>query len=761
MERFGRLPKSFSRTKPGAIWLHAVSVGEVASAVPLLGELRATFPKVPLYLSVSTVAGRKTAERQAASLVDGLFYAPIDYASCVRRTLSNIRPALLIVLETEIWPNLYYETVRTGARLVVVNGRISNRTWPQYQAWRWFFHSVLQLPDLVLVQSAIDLERYRTLGVPAEKIAIGGNLKYDAACSANPISIPTYGAEHIWIAASTVGPNERGSIRRHFVDEDDLVLNAFTQLVTDFPKLLLILAPRQPARFPEVADKLESRGINFLRRSAVNGNLTLPGVLLLDTIGELTGLYHLAGVVFVGGSIAPRGGHNILEPAAAGVPIITGTHMNNFESIARDFAAANAFVQVNNEVELWSETRRILQEPGAALQMASRAKNLVEKSRGVSQAVVQRLQPFYYSACLRQPLSAGTRLLLTPLAFLWKVGGQIKRDRSEQRAASLLPVPVPVVSVGGMTIGGSGKTPFANYLAGILRQRGRSPAILTRGYRRRYPAEYLIFAPGAKVSPFFTGDEAQIFLRTANAPIGIGSKRYETAQILLRQFPQTDVILLDDGFQHALMARDVDIVLIDGLDPFGHEELVPLGRLREPLSSLERADIFVVTRASNDQRFAAIRHRLQQYNQRAPVFRTKLNARGWRDYCSLEALPSLEGKRVGAFCGLGNPQNFWDTLESLGLDVVFRWAFADHHSYKPVELSRIAHQARMHGAEILVTTEKDRINCPNRLEAAIHPLSLAWLEIDLELENESAFLKFLETRLKWTAPLETGAGERS
>ena len=761
MERFGRLPKSFSRTKPGAIWLHAVSVGEVASAVPLLGELRATFSKVPLYLSVSTVAGRKTAERQAASLVDGLFYAPIDYASCVRRTLSNIRPALLIVLETEIWPNLYYETVRTGARLVVVNGRISNRTWPQYQASRWFFHSVLQLPDLVLVQSAIDLERYRTLGVPAEKIAIGGNLKYDAACSANPISIPTYGAEQIWIAASTVGPNERGSIRRHFVDEDDLVLDAFTQLVTDFPKLLLILAPRQPARFPEVADKLESRGINFLRRSAANGNLTLPGVLLLDTIGELAGLYHLADVVFVGGSIAPRGGHNILEPAAAGVPIITGTHMNNFESIARDFAAANAFVQVKNGAELWSETRRILKEPAVALKMASQAKNLVEKSRGVSRAVVKRLQPCYYSACLRQPLSAGARFFLTPLAFLWRVGGQIKRDQSEQRAASLLPVPMPVVSVGGITVGGSGKTPFANYLAGILRHRGRSPAILTRGYRRRYPAEYLIFAPGAKVSPFFTGDEAQIFLRTGNAPIGIGAKRYETAQILLRQFPQTDVILLDDGFQHALMARDVDIVLIDGLDPFGHEELVPLGRLREPLSSLERADIFVVTRASNDERFEAIGRRLCEYNPQAPVFRTKLNARGWRDYCTLEALPSLEGKRVGAFCGLGNPQNFWETLESLGLDVVFRWAFDDHHSYKPVELSRIAQQARMHGAEILVTTEKDRINCPNRLEAAIHPLSLAWLEIDLELENESTFLKFLDTRLKWTAPLETGAGERS
>ena len=713
------------------------------------------FPGVPLYLSVSTVGGRKTAERQAAAIVDGLFYAPIDYASLVRRAINTIRPALLIVLETEIWPNLYFETVRTGACLVVVNGRISNRTWPQYQAWRWFFCPVLQLPDLVLVQSETDLERYHKLGVPLERLAVGGNLKYDAACSAVPASIPTFGAEKIWIAASTVGPNERGSIKRHFVDEDDLVLEAFEELTADYPKLLLILAPRQPDRFSEVAKKLEARGLSFLRRSRMKSNpneqLTLPGVLLLDTIGELAGLYPLGDVVFVGGSIAPRGGHNILEPAAAGAPVITGTHMHNFESIARDFQSAGAFVQVAGEVELWSELHRLLNDPQAASEMGQRARNLVENSRGVSRAIAQRVEPIFYSASLRHPRSVISRAFLRPLAFLWEQGGKIKRDRSEHHAASLLPLPVPVISVGGITIGGSGKTPFTNYLAGVLQKSGYSPAILTRGYKRRYPAEHLIFAPGAQVSPFFTGDEAQIFLRAANAPVGIGGRRYETARIVLRQYPQTDVMVLDDGFQHALILRDLDIVLIDGLDPFGQEELVPLGRLREPLSALERADVFVVTRASNDQRFEAISRRLLGYNAKAPVFRTKLNVRGWHDYATGEILPPLKGKKAGAFCGLGNPQNFWDTLESLGLETVFRWSFPDHHSYKPNELARITHQARMHGAEILVTTEKDRINCPSGLEKAIGPLSLAWLEIELELDNESAFLKFVISRLH-TAP---------
>jgi tetraacyldisaccharide 4'-kinase len=372
--------------------------------------------------------------------------------------------------------------------------------------------------------------------------------------------------------------------------------------------------------------------------------------------------------------------------------------------------------------------------------------------QGVSRSIAERLWPLYYSACLKVSRGRVTRALLAFLALFWKFGGTVKRSKSERRAASLLPLPTPVVSIGGINIGGSGKTPFTNFLAERLRARGYSPAILTRGYHRRFPAEHLVFPPGAKVSPALTGDEAQIFLRAAVAPIGIGAKRYETAKILLRQFPSTDVILLDDGFQHASIDRDFDAVVIDGLDPFGQDELVPLGRLREPLSTLHRADAFIVTRAENDFRFEAIRARLRQFNPLAPAFRTRLLARCWRDYRSGACIPNLDGHRVAAFCGLGNPQNFWGTLEALGLNVVFRWTFEDHHAYKPFELHRIADQARMHRAEILVTTEKDRINCPSHLETAIAPLSLAWLEIELELEEEAAFFQVLEQVLRRRRP---------
>jgi 3-deoxy-D-manno-octulosonic-acid transferase len=736
--------------------LHAVSVGEVASAIPLIRQLRADQPLVPFYLSTSTVAGRKAAVHQASSLVDGIFYAPLDYASFVRRVLRAIRPALVIVLETEIWPNLYSEVRCSGARLAIVNGRISARTWPQYQAWRWLFAPVLQLADEVLVQSAADFERYSWLGVIPQRLSIAGNLKYDAAAVPVPAKLPSFDAEHVWIAASTAGPNEAGSLTKHTVDEDDIVLSAFKELAREFPSILLILAPRQPARFDVVARKLEASGLSWRRRSAASGHsspdIALPGVLLLDTIGELASLYARAHVVFVGGSLAPRGGHNIIEPAIAGVPIVVGPHMQNFEAIAEDFIEQQAMVQIRSEHELPAAIRELLKNPRRASDLGRRALHLVLGRQGISRSIAARLWPLYHAAWLRTPRNGFMRALLGLLALVWKIGAVLQRSKAERRAASLLPLPVPAVSIGGITIGGSGKTPFTNYMAQRLRGAGYAPAILTRGYRRRFPAENLVLGPGAKASPRLTGDEAQIFLRAAVAPIGIGAKRYESAQILLRQFPSTGVLLLDDGFQHARIDRDFDIVVIDGLDPFGQDGLVPLGRLREPLSALGRADAFVVTRAENDLRFEAIRARLRGLNPAAPAFRTRLLARCWRDYRTGACIESLAGQRVAAFCALGNPQNFWRTLESLGLNVVFRWFFDDHHSYKPFELQRLAHQARMHGAKILVTTEKDRINCPNHLERAIAPLNLAWLEIDLELEDEPRFLEVLERVLRKRRP---------
>jgi tetraacyldisaccharide 4'-kinase len=635
---------------------------------------------------------------------------------------------------------------------VIVNGRISDRTWPRYLAWKEVFAPILQLPDLVLAQSETDRERYAQLGVFAERLRIEANLKYDAALSRGTTDITAFGAEQIWIAASTVGPNERGSIARHAIDEDDIVLKAFQALGREFPRLLLILAPRQRDRFDEVAAKLERAAIPFLRRTqAVNNpsaGLHLPGVLLLDTIGDLSRAYSLADVVFVGGSLAPRGGHNIVEPAAAGLPVVIGPNMQNFETIARDFLASDAVLRIQAQEDLAPAIRTLLLGRDRAQGLGERARELVLRNQGIAGRIAETLRPLYYRGYTKRPRNLLSRCVLGALAWLWREGGVLKRRRSERYAASVDPLPVPVVSIGGVTIGGSGKTPFTTYLTSRLKERGYSPAILTRGYRRRSPAKSLVFAPGMKVPPAFTGDEAQIFLRDAAAPIGIGAERYDTAKVLIAAFPATNVLLLDDGFQHARLKRDVDIVVIDGLDPLGQEEIVPLGRLREPLSALERADALVVTRAESDDRYEAIKTRLREYNKESPIFRTRLIARHWRDSVTGQSMSQLPVRQVAAFCALGNPQNFWHTLEAIGLQVVFRWAFGDHHTYQPVELHRLVHQARAHGAEILVTTEKDRVNCPAKVDTLVAPLKLVWVEIDLELEDEDRFFALLDSKLR-------------
>jgi tetraacyldisaccharide 4'-kinase len=745
-ERLGFLPRSFKRTAPGSIWLHAVSAGEIATVVPLIQQIRAGDPRVAIFVSTTTLAGRSAADKRLRELADGVFFCPLDYPSCIRRALNAIKPSMVMILETEIWPSLYAESKRFGACLILVNARISSKSWPQYAAMKWFFAPVLRLADAVFPQSIADRDRYYQLGVAPAKLHTAGNLKYDASSTVPAAFLPAFDARQIWIAASTVGPGDSRHYK-HDVDEDDIVLDAFQKLSEGFPELLLILAPRQPARFEAVARKLRDRGISFVRRTAIQNqfhpSLRLPGVLLLDTIGELSGAFSMADVVFVGGSIAPRGGHNILEPAACGVPIVTGKHMENFEAIARDFAGGGALVQVESRDDLAPAISQLLHDTATAETMGRRAQQIIGQQQGAAERVMERVWPMYWAASMKVSPGILARLVLAPLAGLWEAGSLLKRRRDLARQQHL---PVPVISIGGITVGGAGKTPFTNYLTRCLRLRGYHPAVLTRGYRRATPAKNIIIPAGAGVSPALTGDEAQIFLRAGICPIGIGANRAETGRLLLEHFP-ADIFVLDDGFQHARLHRDIDIVMIDGLMPFGRGFLVPLGRLREPVEALGRADVLIVSRADHDPRFEHLRKELRRFNQVAPIFRVRTRPRQWRLYSKRQVVDDLPAKKVGAFCALGNPQAFWNTLDGIGLNVVFHWSFPDHHVYQQLELRRIASQALRAGAEMLVTTEKDRINFPRDFASSLAPLDVAWLEIENTVDDEEELLSWIESAL--------------
>src|SRR5581483_9576941 len=385
-ERLGSLPASYKRTAPGSIWLHAVSVGEVISSVRLVEELRKQNPAIPIYVSTATLAGRATAEQKLSGVVEGIFFAPIDYVFAVRRVLRRIRPAVLVVLETEIWPVLYRETKLAGCELLVINGRISDRAFPKYLRYRSFFRCALAWPDAIYVQSDQDRDRYIRAGAPPERVRVGGNLKYDAPEPGPPPAavldlIHRIAPAEIWIAASVMPGIDAAD-----VDEAAVVLDAFQQLANDHPKLLLILAPRKPERFDEVASAINSRNIPVLRRSRMGpgDTLQLPGILLLDTIGELASLFALGDVVFIGGTLPRRGGHNILEPASSARPIVIGPHMENFPAIAAEFRAASAVIEIGSPQELTPAVHNLLTDDSVRETYGSRAAELALAKRGVT-----------------------------------------------------------------------------------------------------------------------------------------------------------------------------------------------------------------------------------------------------------------------------------------------------------------------------------------------------------------------------------------
>jgi 3-deoxy-D-manno-octulosonic-acid transferase len=687
-ERFGFLPRHFARSSPGAVWLHAVSVGEVMSAIVLLRGLRESLPEAPLYVSVSTLAGRAMAEQKLAGLAEGVFFVPLDYCFAVRRVLRTLKPSVVAVMETEIWPNLWREASRSGARLVVVNGRISDKALPRYRRFAWFFRAPLALPHELLAQDAIAAERYRALGAGHARDA--GNLKFDFDPSAAHIApdlrafLDAHAAWPVVLAASTMPPAFEGD-----VDEDELIVDVYRRLAQKHPGLLLILVPRRPERFGAAAARLAAAGIPHVRRSAL-APLEKPGVLLLDTIGELSALFAIADAVFVGGSVAARGGHNVLEPAAFGRAIVTGPNNQNFQAIADDFIAHGA-MRIATRETLAHVLDELLVDAPARHALGERARQCAQARRGATGRAVETLARQYDEA-LPQPRRAWPmRLLLTPLTWAWRAG--MAADRA-WKSFRLDFAPVPVISAGNLAMGGTGKTPVTLWLCREAARRGLFPAVLLRGYKRR-DDRALGLLPGDNADVAATGEEAQLLLRAGAAAVGVAARRMD-AFTLIAARRQPDVVLLDDGFQHWRMRREFDIVLIDALDPF-RGGVFPLGRLREPFSALRRADLIVVTRARPGRRYPTLLAEIRRHNPHAPVAFARMRAR----------VPELPSARIGAFCGLGQPEAFRVSLAEAGVNLAFFEAFPDHHQYTQAEIAALSARA-----DFLLTTEKDLLNLP-------------------------------------------------
>jgi 3-deoxy-D-manno-octulosonic-acid transferase len=400
--------------REGAIWVHAVSVGEALSGMTLARGLKEKYPNRPLIVSTTTMTGQQLV-RERIPFADAVMYFPLDWAFCMRRALAAVKPAVVVILETEIWPNFLREARRRSVPVIFVSGRISDKSFQRYQKYfkrAGFFlkpllKSALGYATAFLMQSEKDAERIRFLGAPTEQVFVGGNLKYDMELPApTPIAqwLETEARRHgrapIIVAGSVVAT------------EEPLALIAFGVLQGEFPRALLVLAPRKPERFEAAAEFIEESHRKFIRRSqlpvavAVQGsparagangassNGSLPddvAVVLLDSIGELASMYRVADGAFVGGSLVPSGGHNILEPAAFGKIPVFGPWMENFAEIASRFVGAQAAIQVDNPEDAGVAWIELLRDPERLQRMSSNAKRLVDSSRGATERAVAEI----------------------------------------------------------------------------------------------------------------------------------------------------------------------------------------------------------------------------------------------------------------------------------------------------------------------------------------------------------------------------------
>lgn len=387
----GRSAKS-AANQGGSIWIHAVSVGEVLAAKPLLDELKRRYPNRRVFVSTTTETGQRLA-RERLNCADGIFYFPLDWVMSVRRALDAIQPALVIVMETEIWPNFLREAHGKGVPTVFANARISERSFARFERWRFvtgeFFARTLHDATLFLAQTPEDADRLGKMGAPAERIEITGNLKYDA----EPPAIGPLGS---WLEEQ-LSTQERwpvivaGSV---VAEEEEFVLGAFDVVQRRWRHALLILAPRKPDRFDAAAKIVAEGGWEIVRRSGLDFSVPLTenaDVLLLDTIGELAGLYFLADAVFVGGSLVPSGGHNILEPAWFSRPPIFGPSMENFREMAAQFLDAKAGIQVRSGQQLGKVWAQVIEDDAARERMGKAAHDLAERNRGATSLSLKRI----------------------------------------------------------------------------------------------------------------------------------------------------------------------------------------------------------------------------------------------------------------------------------------------------------------------------------------------------------------------------------
>jgi tetraacyldisaccharide 4'-kinase len=775
------------------IWIHGASVGEIVATSPIVKEIKRIMPERKVLVSAFTVAGYNMA-KQIIPEADGYVYFPLDLPWVAESVVRRVHPGIFLPVETELWPNFLKAIRERDIPVMLVNGRISERSVKTYRYLFSIWRDMVRTVSRFCMQSSIDANYIARLGADPQKIFITGNTKFDQTyAEVTPEDLAAYKAElglgedafPIVVAGSTHAP------------EEDIVLTAFTQLRKQYPKARLVIAPRKTNRVEEIRKLIRKFGYETGLRSKlknISGLRPEFPVVLIDTIGELGRIYAVGDIVFVGGSLKKGyGGHNVLEPAAHAKPILVGPSMENFKDSYSLLNKAGALRTVQNTDGLTKAILEIAGDNVLRKKMGDASMQVIRENRGAAlntmhyltdlleKAFVLSADTKYYPVNTRNSSDAGDvglkyrafsiRYIFHPgraperpwyvsillgflraLSYVYGFGLRTKLWMFKVGILSARKLDCCVISIGNITVGGTGKTPTAQRVAMTIKNMGYRVAILNRGYRAHWDKPIGVVSDGEKIymTSYEAGDEAYLMAKTMpGVPVVIGRNRDVTGSYAVEKL-HAEVIIMDDGFQHWKLKRDMDIVLVDTQNLFGNGVLLPGGAMREPLSHLDRADIVLFTRSDRSSQLTRdnLTDSIRRYNKAALIVESIHHTKEFVEIADWHkgvqdkpiSLEELKGKRVIVFSAIGNPLSFEQNVCGCGLDIVEAIRYPDHHDFDMPEVQYIDERASELNADALITTSKDAVKIPTEFIYFNRKIPLYVMNMDIMItRNEEAF----------------------
>ncbi|MFQ3550020.1 MAG: tetraacyldisaccharide 4'-kinase [Armatimonadota bacterium] len=759
---FSNIPTEIS--SQNKIWIHAVSVGESVASASVIGELKKAMPYVPIVVSTTTVTGQLMAKK-TIDKADAFFYFPFDFPFSVWKAFKRVKPTLCASTDTEIWPNFLHISKWFGIKTAMINGTVSDATLKGGRIVPWLYKWALSNIDIFCMQSQIDADRIIGLGADPKKVIVTGNCKADQ--NVLPITDSEYSElknifkfpidSKVFVAGST-NPGE-----------DEHVLKAFLMAREHHKDLKIIIAPRHIEKKGEIVSIAESMGLKVGYKSDLSTITGNEDVIILDTFGELAKVYGIADVTFVGGSFIKRGCHSILQPISQGKPVFFGPYTFKTKDIASQSKNAGVGFEIENGEQLGQFITKLLSDKNELNEIKLRCEKMMQANLGASKRTADALIKLYLDSeqvhkTRKIPNYYLERVILgnETGSLSWVIRGLLylpsilygliisafvaQFDIGIRKRYKL---DAKVISVGNITFGGTGKTPAVQTICKIIEELKMSSVILSRGHGGTAKSN-LIVSDGMEIlaNSKEAGDEPMLLAKSLKSiPVIVGKDRRKTGKLACEKF-NPDVVVLDDGLQYWQLDRDIDIVIIDALKPFGSGFMVPMGDLREPLNALNRAEIIIINNSQylNDQDLSKLIGRVSVYSPDAKIFKAyhKVLEFVKASNNSVFDLSWIKGKRVVGFAGVAKPAPFFDMLKELGAIVVGRFEYPDHYEYNEYELNRIFFEKDKIEADAVITTEKDIARLG---DTAQNLDNLFFLRIEMEIDERTEFKKHISERL--------------